>query len=137
MAQGNLIRGTQQTASGGRLQSAEHGTTQQTNISNNGPSLVESQNLLSSGNVINNNFNIINNFMGTLPDSQQQTATNSNSNNATTAPPRASSSAATSSRLTAGQNNVFSLNGGSGQHQPISSSLNSNNLSAMHQARLQ
>jgi len=31
-------------------------------------SLVDSQNILSSGNVINNNFNIINNFMGSVPD---------------------------------------------------------------------
>jgi hypothetical protein len=68
VAQGHLIRGTQQTASGGRLHSVGHGG-QQTNLSNNGSSLVDSQNLLASGNVINNNFNIINNFMGSLPDS--------------------------------------------------------------------
>ena len=38
---------------------------------------MDSQNILSSGNVINNNFNIINNFMGTIPDGSSATATSS------------------------------------------------------------
>lgn len=46
-AQGHMIRGTQQTASGGRL--------------------IDSQSIVASGNVINNNFNIINNFVGGMP----------------------------------------------------------------------
>ena len=78
VAEGHLIRGTQQTASGGRLH--HH---QPIEAGNNKGTLVDSQNIHASGNVINNNFNIINNFMGSLPPeaSGPNTATSSSAAN--------------------------------------------------------
>ena len=59
--------------------------------------MVDSQNIHASGNVINNNYNIINNFMGSLPqeasgNTAASSATTGNNNN------RASSAAAPNSR---------------------------------------
>ena len=64
--QNGLVRGASQTASGGRLQ-------RDNSSSNfNNTALMDSQNIMSSGNVINNNFNIVNNFMGMPENSQGQ-----------------------------------------------------------------
>jgi len=48
------------------LRQGQHTTTNKPRLqgSASGSALVDAQNILSSGNVINNNFNIINNFVG-------------------------------------------------------------------------
>ena len=121
VTQGHLIRGTQQTASGGRLHN--HGAVTSNNAQTasasaktaaGSSSLVDSQNIHASGNVINNNFNIINNFMGSLPPEAANGPGSNNQTNTTTtnANNRANSASVPTNRANQGVTNpgVFNLN---------------------------